>query len=295
MSNLDGLLLHPVTGLQIQNVLTNPPHAIMLTGPGGSGKSTLAKTLAGSLLEIKKTSLETYPYFIYVGRPKNKQEIAIEQIREIINGLKLKVPVGKKTQRVVFIEEAHFMSLPAQNALLKILEEPPAGVVFLLSATSAHDVLPTISSRTQVLQVLQVGLSASLAYWNNQYPDKTIESAWRLSGGCVGLLQALLDDDLKHPLKEAVEQARRFIAVKTYERLLIINDLSSNKEQLGLFIDALIRILNYLQSSAINSHKVKQSNNLRISRKRLLRLQKALANNSNAKLLALNLVLNLKV
>jgi hypothetical protein len=292
---MNDLLLHPKARAQILRLIENPTHAVLVTGPSGSGKKTLSYAIAAELLEINRQKLSDHPYFLHVTRLKNKQDIAIEQVRGIISALKLKTPGDKKIQRIIFIENAHYLSVPAQNALLKALEEPSADTVFLLSATSAQGVLPTIASRTQILDVLAVNLSDAKKYWQGKYTDQQIESAWRLSGGSVGLMSALLAEDQEHPLKESVQQARKFLSAKTYERLLILDVLSRNKEQFSLFLEALARILNFLQRSALKSNRPKQSQYILESRKTLQKTQKALNANANTKMIAMELALSLKV
>jgi DNA polymerase-3 subunit delta' len=94
----------------------------------------------------------------------------------------------------VLIEDANYLSIPAQNALLKILEEPNPDTIFILTVTSVINVLPTIASRTQKLEVhAGIGLNEAIEFWqDSDIPKKDIESAWRLSGGSVGLMYALL-------------------------------------------------------------------------------------------------------
>jgi hypothetical protein len=289
------LLLHPGSKLQIDYFLDSPSHALLLAGPAGSGKKTIAKTIAAKLLNVDIKKLDSYPYFIQVVRLKSKQDIAIEQVREVISALKLKVPGNKNVQRVIFVEDAHYLSVPAQNALLKVLEEPAAGTVFLLSVNSVKNVLPTIASRAQALGIQPVNLNAAKDFWNNQYDPAQIESSWRLSGGSVGLLCALLSEEKNHPLKESVQQARKFLSSKPYERLLILDTLSRNKDQFGLFADALARILSFLHHSAISNNKTKQAQNILESRKTLQKTQVALKSNVNSKIITLELVQGLKI
>jgi DNA polymerase III delta prime subunit len=289
------LLLHPRTAAQIENLLANPSHALLIAGISGSGKKTVGFAIAEELLEVDKSKLEEHPYFLHIRRLKNKQDIAIEQVREVIAALKLKVPGNKKIQRVIFIEDAQYLSIPAQNALLKVLEEPSIDTVFLLSVNSVQNVLPTISSRAQILDLQAVALEGAKKYWGKEHTHEQIEGAWRLSGGTVGLMSALLTEDQEHPLKESVQQARKFLGAKTYERLIMLDSLSRNKEQFGLFLDAMSRILNFLQRTSVKNNKSKQNQQILESRKILQKIQKALQANANTKMVALELALGLKV
>lgn len=292
---IDNLLLHPKTAAQIELVATRAPHAIMLAGARGSGKKTLAKALGHSLLQLgPENDLDSYPYYIHVARLKNKQDITIEQVRDIINTLKLKIPSQKPIKRVVFIEDAQYLSVPAQNALLKILEEPSASTIFLLSVESATNVLPTVASRAQLLDIHPVSLDDAQKYFRGT-SAAAVERAWLLSEGTAGLLSSLLDEKQVHPLKEAVEDAKKFLRAKTYERLLLIDRLCRNKEQFVLFLDALARTLRALQHSALKSGKAKHSQLLLRERKNVHKAQSALLGNANPKLTALELALNLKI
>jgi len=81
--------------------------------------------------------------------PPDGNQIKIDQIRELQEYVALK-PTGR--HKVVVIDDAGKMNIQAQNALLKTLEEPPPGVVFILIATNRGELLPTILSRCQVVQ-----------------------------------------------------------------------------------------------------------------------------------------------
>ena len=91
--------------------------------------------------------LGEHPDLILV--PPDGTQIKIDQIRDLKEYLSLK---GVSKHRVVIIDQAGKMNLQAQNALLKILEEPPEGTVFILIANNRGELLPTILSRCQVLE-----------------------------------------------------------------------------------------------------------------------------------------------
>jgi DNA polymerase III delta prime subunit len=87
------------------------------------------------------------------GTKVNLQSIGIETIKQMQKKLFLK-PV-KSEQKIVILEEAHLLTTEAQNALLKVLEEPPDHTIILLSADSREMLLPTILSRCQIITLQQ--------------------------------------------------------------------------------------------------------------------------------------------
>jgi hypothetical protein len=294
---LDNLLLHPKTRIQVNYIIKNTPQSLLLSAGIGSGKKTIAKNIAANVLELTNLNqLANYPYYFHVSRLKNKSDISIEQIRTVNDALKLKIPGNNTIRRIVFIEDGHFMSIPAQNALLKKLEEPNTDTVFLISTTSVQNVLPTIASRAQEIEIQPVSLEDALKYWKSSNKTKeSISSAWRLSDGNVGLLSALLEDNTDHPLKLAVDDAKVFLRASKYERLLMVDKLSRNKDELMHFFEAMSRMLNFLNHAAVKNGKERQAQNLLKSRKIIRQSTEALYANTNSRLVALNFVINLKV
>jgi hypothetical protein len=294
MSSFNNLLIHPHTNKMLELFASNPAHGLLVTGSMGSGKTSVVYGLSSKLLELDEDiDVRSQPYFVHITRLKNKQDISIEQIRAMVSALKLKVPGTKSIRRVVFIEDAQYLSIPAQNALLKILEEPSAGTVFILSATSSLNVLPTVSSRMQQIDIQPVSLASAQKFWS-QYQPELVESAWRLSKGAPGLLYSLLSGK-EHPLKAAVTDIKSFLRANKYERILSIDKLSKNREDFTYFLDALSRTLSVLHHQALNKNHQSQANALLDGRKYALEAKKALDENANSRLVALNLSLKLKV
>jgi len=123
------------------------------------------------------------------------------------------------------------MTTEAQNALLKTLEEPPAGTVLILLATSLDAVLPTIRSRVRQLAIRTPDNDALTAYFHEKgHSSAAVDSALRISGGLPGLTHALLTEDQQHPLFVATTHARGILQSKTYERLLLVDTLAKQKE-----------------------------------------------------------------
>jgi DNA polymerase-3 subunit delta' len=288
----DELLIHHQTRQAIASYLKNPAQGLLLIGPAGSGKSTLAKAAAAQMLKTQPTALTNHPYFLTVLPETGKSEISIAAVREVIKNLKLKVPgQDQVVRRIVFIEDANKLSLEAQNALLKILEEPNPDTVFIVTAVSTYSLLPTIVSRMHPLEVIPVAKAQATDYFK-ELPVSKVEKQWQLSGGNAGLLHALLSDE-DHPLKSAVEQAKTFIKQSPYERLLELDKLNKDKEALQLFVDALARLIAALSALSVRGGKARQSNRLLQARRQLYEFQKQLDANVNSRLLLMQLAVNL--
>lgn len=287
-------LINIRTKKQLDLLLKNPPQAIMLIAPSGSGKLTIANYMAGNLLDRQSIErLSSHPYLVYIKRPDGKQDIPIDSVRKLIKSLSLKVPGKKEIRRVIIVEDAQDMNEEAQNAMLKILEEPPSDCVFILTADSQSNLLPTIVSRTQEVFIQPINLNQALSFYEDEFTNKQVGTAWSLSQGSAGLLSALLMDDKDHPLKQAVDSAKEYLKKDTYERLMMAEKLSKDKNLLKLFLEALLKLLAALHRNAVEAGKNDQQRRLLTSRKLVNRLQDALDNNVSPKLITLELTLNL--
>jgi DNA polymerase III subunit gamma/tau len=134
--------------------------AYLFTGPSGTGKTSTARILAASLNceegsgpepcgvcgSCRQIPLGDHPDILEIDAASNG---GIDNIRQLIEFVATR-PIRARTKTVV-IDECHQLSTAASNALLKTLEEPPAGVVFVLATTERQAVLETIRSRCQEL------------------------------------------------------------------------------------------------------------------------------------------------
>ncbi len=138
------------------------PHALLLRGAGGNGKALFAARLAAALLcrseddppcgecdSCRLCAAGSHPDRVDVATAKDRREIVVEQIRDLIHTVGLTARIGHC--KVVIVDPAEQMNRHAANTLLKTLEEPPGATVFLLVSSSPALLLATIRSRCQTI------------------------------------------------------------------------------------------------------------------------------------------------
>lgn len=266
--------------------IANPSHALLLTGESGSGKGTLANYIAEKLLDVHGPA-----YIKSLGTAEGP--ITIDQVRDVIHFTQLSVPGSRKIKRCIIIENAQRMGQEAQNALLKLLEEPPADTVLLLTVPSSHNILQTIRSRTQILQVLPVTLESSLQYFGKDKAEASIITRnYFLSAGHIGLLKALLDE-ADHPLVKQIETAKNIVSASLFERLSLVDSLAKNRDSLETLLLAIVRVTDAALQQAVRTNTTKNISRLTKSVRAAITAKDDLPTNPNSKLLLSDLMLNI--
>lgn len=291
---MNNLLINSRTKKQVELFLAHPSQAVLIIGNKGSGKGILSKNMATNLLGLDTPeNLESYPYFTQVKRPANKQNISINQVRELIANIKLKVPGKREVRRVIYIDSAEDLNQESANAILKILEEPSQETIYILTCSSPGDLPLTIVSRCQIISVGTVSQTVAHKFLSIKYDKELVDTAWRLSDGRAGLMMALLSEDKDHPLKKGIERAKKYIHKNIYQRLLEIDELSKNKEELDNLLEGLGRVLAALNAATINKNKPSKIKKIVSSRRLVQKSQSSLENNGSTRLVLLKLGINL--
>ncbi len=186
-------------------------HAYLFCGPRAIGKTTMARLLAKSVncLERKKDSADPCNICascieITNGSSMDIMEIdaashtGVDNVRDSIISAARIAPARSK-YKVFILDEAHMLSTAAFNALLKIMEEPPAHVLFILCTTEAHKLPATIISRTQRFDFKKIGYSEIVKKLHRIVTSEdismeptVIESIARHSGGHMRDAESLL-------------------------------------------------------------------------------------------------------
>ncbi len=172
------------------------PNALLFTGPTGTGKTEAAFVFAMGVnclgpkqnapcrecRSCKKILDRMHPDIIQVQSEEKKKNIAISQIRDM--GMQISTRPNEARHRMILIHRAEQMNVQAQNALLKLLEEPPENTFFILLTPDASQLLDTIRSRCRTFRfkpLTGTGLTQYLA----QHHGVSLEQA-AIAAGTAG-------------------------------------------------------------------------------------------------------------
>ncbi|MDO4286136.1 MAG: DNA polymerase III subunit [Eubacteriales bacterium] len=172
------------------------PQSILLTGPAGIGKMTTARILTAALLCESKDSK---PCSMCTACRKVMGNVHSDVSVIDLGDAEIKVDVartirsecailpGDSDRRVFLIRHAHNMNASAQNALLKLLEEPPSYAFFILMTENAGAILPTILSRCTRFALAPLDMVSVMRLLQQRYPDKSHEEIQIAAAGCQGI------------------------------------------------------------------------------------------------------------
>ncbi|MBO4770726.1 MAG: hypothetical protein J5563_08105 [Clostridia bacterium] len=217
------------------------PNSLIISGPAGSGKKTVARHIAmtlgcemqgtepcGVCSSCRKISEDGSPDVVNFGLENGKKTITVDDIR----GLRSDAFIAPNDLncKVYIIRDADKMLASAQNCLLKIFEEPPESVYFLLLCESSSPLLPTVRSRApelrtevfsdQELKKLIVSENKTAAEMESANPKKFM-SLIRRSGGCIGRIRALLSGEDESDFTSEAEELTKMLCQDAFADFMV--------------------------------------------------------------------------
>ena len=179
-------------------------HFYLISGPKGSGRHTLAKLLAAAILcreeerpclscnPCRKVMEGNHPDFITVEDPEHKN-VAVKIVRQYREDIFIR-PNESEYKIYLFPQE---LGVEGQNALLKILEEPPSYGVFILLTDNPEKILPTVRSRCTELKMQSIPEKLLHRQLRMEFPEAAeadLEAAMSRSGGFLGPAREILEE-----------------------------------------------------------------------------------------------------
>jgi len=261
---------------------TRPSHGYLFSGPRGVGKSLIAQALVHGLLcerspgpnfcctpnqcpvrtqpttsrrgneavtvqceccaACVQVALRVHPDFTYVGRAANRTDVLIEQVRELIARLGTKASRGPR--RLTIIDDAETLNIPAQNALLKTLEEPPGDAIIFLIACGDRLLLDTIRSRLRPVRfgpLATADVTAILIARAGLDNERALSLA-RLSRGSASRALAMVEGS-PPPIDKLLEAFKRAPELDFIAARELAEEFFSGREQASETFELMARLL----------------------------------------------------
>lgn len=222
-------------------------HGYVFYGPAMVGKKLFARTFAEYL-----ESATVLSDFMLI-EPGENGSIGIDAVRDIKNFLWQKP--NASSRRTLVIDEAELLTAEAQNALLKVTEEPPASSLLILVTSDAESILPTITSRLPKIYFGTVAEKEVAALLGGK--KDAIELA-KKSFGKPGLALRLLNDK---DFQKQIEQAEKLLKTPAAARRDVIKKIIEPDEfSFRKFLDAMILVIAWQGTATGTAQKSAQKN-----------------------------------
>ena len=252
-------------------------HAVIVEIPRGFGFDFAEKKLE---LPPQSEVIRLLPT-IHEGR--KTEQITVADIEELQSKMIVR---GGREQFVIF-QAAEKMNEQAQNKFLKLLEEPRAGVHFILLTSPAEHFLSTVRSRSQLVQILPISELESIQFLKKfKLTDEKNRQILFLAKGLPAKMEQLASDKKYFASRlEVVEAAKTWLSGSNFDRLIIANSLKNDREKA---LDLLEQILQLLRVTMKNQTARKNAQEMR----KLLKVYRQIAANGNVRLNLVNAILN---
>ena len=228
-------------------------HAYIINGEKGTGKMQLAVDFAkalqceefngkacGHCKSCKQTDSKNQPDIKYV--TYEKSGIGVDEIREQIND-DIDIKPYSSRYKIYIVDESEKMTVQAQNALLKTIEEPPAYAVILLLTENADILLPTINSRCVMLKLRNIRDTLIRKYLMEkmEVPDYKADMCTAFAQGNLGRAIMLANSEHFNEIREEAVQLLKYIhEMELSEILKAVTQITAYKLEITDYLDIIM-------------------------------------------------------
>lgn len=231
-------------------------HAVLIEGEKGTGRQELALWLAKAVVckgktkpcencsSCHKANAGSHPDIKIFEDHENKNSFGIKPIRDLRE--KLFIAPNESAQKVFLIFNIEELTLDAQNALLKSLEEPPAHTRLIFTCDNKYNLLDTILSRVTVYKLSSPTVDECEAMIKEKYPEKE-ESVARLFAmaycGNFGAVERSLSKGKEKTVLLAARTPELLRKARAYTLIKELSELCKSKAELDEYLDILKNII----------------------------------------------------
>jgi DNA polymerase III subunit delta' len=189
-----------------------------------------------------QVALGVHPDFTYISRQAGRTDVLIEQVRSLIEQLGIRP--SRAAARVAIIDDADALNIPAQNALLKTLEEPPGHAIIFLVAQSERSLLETVRSRLRAVRFgpLPTADIEALLVERAQIDPARASAIARLARGSAGQAIALAEG-VEPPMKELLEAVSGAEAMDFVTAHRLAQEFFASRDQAADNFELIARLL----------------------------------------------------
>ena len=248
-------LLNKASEKLILATIKDMPQSVLITGPNGIGLTTVAKYIA-ELIAVK-------PVIILPEKDEkidlDKGIISVDIMRQVFEDTRTK----SNQNRMIIIDYAERMSQQAQNAFLKLLEEPGQGTYFVLVSNSTSKLLPTILSRVKKIDIRLVSAEQSSQILDSLKvsDEKKRAQLMFMAAGLPAELSRLASDEVYFEKRSnSIRDARELLQGKLYQKLVIAQKYKEDRNQTLILLKDVMKILKHSIDNNPQADAIKRIN-----------------------------------
>ncbi|MFZ1250426.1 MAG: hypothetical protein WAR37_03210 [Candidatus Microsaccharimonas sp.] len=225
------IFINEQTKRVLDKVFKNQPHALLLSGPVGVGTRTVLDSYLNDSQQLLISVLPEKDEKVDL----EKGTVTVESIRRLYDTSRTIEP----RSRTIIIDYAERMAVPAQNAFLKLLEEPPHDTRFILLSHEPARLLPTIRSRVQEIALRPITTAQSQLLLDTLgVNDQTLRSQLLfIADGLPAELTRLAQNPEQFSKRAAiVRDARQLVQGSSYERLVLAKKYKDTRADASMLL-----------------------------------------------------------